>query len=67
MFNFAVQLGILEASPFQGLRPRALGAVEAPPRQRVLSPDELRDLLVALGHPAPRTPEWADWLSCCSS
>lgn len=53
MFNFAVQLGILEASPFQGLRPRALGAVEAPPRQRVLSVDELRDLLVVLTAPCP--------------
>jgi integrase len=54
MFNFAVQFGILEASPFQGLRPRSLGAVEAPPRQRVLSPDELHDLLVALAAPCPK-------------
>ena len=54
MFNFAVQLGILEASPFQGLRPRALGAVEAPPRQRVLSVDELRALLVVLSAPCPK-------------
>ncbi|MGA8891817.1 MAG: site-specific integrase [Anaeromyxobacteraceae bacterium] len=45
MFVFAAQLGILEASPFQGLRARSLGAVEKPPRQRVLSPSELRTLL----------------------
>jgi integrase len=51
MFNFALQLGVLEASPFQGLRPRALGAIEPPPRQRVLSPDELQALLEVLEGP----------------
>lgn len=51
MFNFALQLGVLEASPFQGLRPRALGAVEPPPRQRVLDVDELVALLQVLAAP----------------
>ncbi len=37
MFNFGLQLGVLEASPFQGLRARTLGAVEPPPRQRALA------------------------------
>jgi integrase len=54
MFNFALQLGVLAASPFQGLRPRALGAVEPPPRQRVLTVDELRALLALLAEPGPR-------------
>ncbi len=51
MFNFALQIGVLEASPFHGLRPRALGAVEPPPRQRVLDVDELRQVLAVLGAP----------------
>jgi integrase len=54
MFNSALQLGVLAASPFQGLRPRALGAVEPPPRQRVLTVDELRALLALLAEPGPR-------------
>lgn len=54
MFNFALQLGVLESSPFQGLRPRALGAVEPPPRQRVLTVDELRAVLEILAAPCAR-------------
>lgn len=54
MFNFALQLGVLEVSPFQGLRPRALGAVEPPPRQRVLNLDELRAFLEVLEAPGAR-------------
>lgn len=51
MFSFALQLGVLEVSPFQGLRARALGAVEPPPRQRVLAVDELEALLEVLTGP----------------
>ena len=48
MFNFGVELGALQASPFHGLRARTLGAVPAPPRQRTLDVDELRALLELL-------------------
>lgn len=48
MFNFGLQLGVLEVSPFQGLRGRTLGAVEPPPRQRALAVDELQQLLQVL-------------------
>ncbi len=54
MFSFGVQLGALETSPFVGLRPRAVGAVEPPPRQRRLDLDELRALLSALDAPCAR-------------
>lgn len=51
MFNFGLQLGVLEVSPFQGLRARTLGAVEPPPRQRALAVDELQQLLRVLATP----------------
>jgi hypothetical protein len=54
MFRFAVELKVVEASPFEGLRARTLGASEPPPRQRVLSPEELQQLLAALGAPCAR-------------
>ncbi len=54
LFDFAVQLNVMVVSPFQGLKARALGAVEPPPRQRVLNPEELRQLLAALHAPCPR-------------
>jgi integrase len=53
MFDFGVELGALQASPFHGLRARTLGAVPAPPRQRALDVDELRAVLELLDAPCP--------------
>jgi integrase len=53
MFNFGVELGALQVSPFQGLRARTLGAIPAPPRQRTLDVDELRAVLNLLDAPCP--------------
>ena len=53
MFDFGVELGALQASPFRGLRARTLGAVPAPPRQRTLDVDELRAVLELLDAPCP--------------
>lgn len=54
LFDYAVQLGVLEASPFLGLDMRTLGAVPSAPRQRALSVDELVALLAALDAPCQR-------------
>jgi integrase len=51
MFDFGVELGALQASPFHGLRARTLGAVPAPPRQRTLDVDELRAVLELIDAP----------------
>jgi len=53
MFNFGIELGALQVSPFQGLRARTLGARPAPPRQRTLDVDELRAVLELLEAPCP--------------
>lgn len=54
MLEFARQFKVIETSPFQGVKPRALGAAEPPPRKRVLSLDELRALLTVLSSPCQR-------------
>ncbi len=53
MFTFGVELGVLQVSPFLGLRARTLGAVPSPPRQRTLDVDELRAVLEMLDAPCP--------------
>jgi integrase len=53
MFNFRMELGALQVSPFQGLRARTLGAIPAPPRQRTLDVEELRAVLEMLDAPCP--------------
>lgn len=51
MLEFARQFKVITTSPFQGVKPRALGAAEPPPRKRVLNVDELRAVLAVLSGP----------------
>ncbi len=54
MFDYAVQLEVLESNPFTGLDMSTLGAAPSKPRQRILTVDELHALLVVLDAPCQR-------------